>query len=435
MSTKAAEFDITPERAIALLRGAAAPLPTQTIPVAEAAGRILAAALISAVDRPAADDSALDGYACLEADTELADEGRPVRLELVGSAAAGSPFAGTLAGGQAVRVATGALVPHVAPGSGTVGVVGVEHAHEENSEVVLTRPATSAAVRPRGQDLRRGATYLRPGHHLDSAAIGLAAAMGHGSLEVRRRPRLLIIGTGNELYSPGESVPEGGIYESNGVSLAAAARRAGAEVIDVLRVSDDLEELTAVLKAHSRTAAPPDLIVTSGGVSRGRRDMVRDLMLANDRLTFWRVTIRPAGPTMFGAFDGVPLLGLPGNPVSSLVGFLLFGRAYLDTALGRASPLPYFDRFAVRLVGRFEPQVKTVLHRARLETIDGVLHAREFDNQSSGVLRSLVEADVLVVTPPRGAAAAPSSPDAADSPAQTAASPRTGFAIAMRHYL
>lgn len=394
------EYDITPERAIELVSAAASAMPIERLEVAAAAGRVLRADLHSLVDRPAADDSALDGFACRVVDTLAASDESPVNLDLIGAVAAGTPYAGAVAPGQAVRIATGGLMP-----TGADGVIGVEHAEAHRGTVMISRPASGGAVRSRGQDLLAGSRYLRSGARLDSAGIGLAAAMGHEMVPVSRRPRLVIITTGNEVVAPGHTPSLGQLYDANGSALAAAASRAGCDIVAIEYVPDDTRALGAALGNHREGELAVDLIVTSGGVSRGEHDVVRDVLLAEDDLAFWRVAVRPAGPTMFGHFQGVPVLGLPGNPVSSLVGFMLFGRAFVDGALCSSAPLPYFDRLPVRLSGDFSAQVKTVLHRAHLEVnAVGGIEARPFDNQSSGVLRSLVEADALVVTGPRGSA-------------------------------
>ena len=383
------------------MMAAAAPVPSELLGVADAGGRVLRADLASLVDRPAADDSALDGFACRVEDTAGASESAPIELELRGEAPAGAPFSGRLTAGQAVKIATGGLLP-----LGADGVIGVEHAEARAGRVVVRRPAAADAVRPRGQDLRSGSTYLRSGMSLTSAAVGLAAAMGHGEVPVSRRPGVVIVTTGNEVIAPGRAAAgaagPGQLYDANGAALAAAARKAGCQVLSVEYVPDDRAALREALGAHGRSDSPPDLIITTGGVSRGERDVVRDVLTAENEVTFWRVKVRPAGPTMFGRFGGLAVLGLPGNPVSALVGFLLFGRAFIDASLGAAYPLPFHDRLPVKLAGSFPAQNKTVLHRAHLATNAGVLEARPFDNQSSGVLRSLVEADALVITPPSG---------------------------------
>src|SRR5690606_32241301 len=166
------------------------------------------------------------------------------------------------------------------------------------------------------------------------------------------------------------------------------------------------------------------VVVTSGGVSRGERDVVRDAMLGDGDLAFWRVAVRPGGPTMFGLYGGVPLLGLAGNPVSSLVGWLLFGRAFTDTWSGFDGLLPYFDRLTVRPAGPFRAERKTVLYRARLEEREGTLLAVPYQNQSSGVLRALVESDALVVVPGVG-----------DGQAGPSSTPTSLSAIDLRRWL
>jgi molybdopterin molybdotransferase len=362
--------------------------------VEAAHGRVLLEDVRSRADRPTHDDSALDGFACRAADTASATVTDPVILELVGESVAGAPFAGHVARGQAVSVATGALVPE-----GVDAVIGVEHASVVDGEVTVTRPADPKAVRPRAQDLRAGERYLRAGTRLSGAAVGLAAAMGHASVTVARRPRVAILTTGDEVVTSDRALTAGQVYDANGAGLAALVRAAGCEVTVLAHVPDDGGSLARVLDRVASAMPAPDLIVTSGGVSRGERDVVRDAMLSTGQLHFWRVTVRPGGPTMFGRYAGVPLLGLAGNPVSSLVGWLLFGRAFTDTWSGCDSPLPYYDRLPVRPDGPFRAERKTVLYRARLERRDGILVAIQYENQSSGVLRALVESDALVVVP------------------------------------
>lgn len=388
----------------------------ETVPLSSAPGRVLATDLASLVDRPGADDSALDGYACRRADTLAASPTAPVSLDVIGVSHAGSPFDGTVGANQAVRIATGAVVP-----AGVDAVVGVENAvpSAAGDRVLLDAPASPGAVRRRARDLSTGRTYLTRGLVLDAATVGLAAAMGHAELTVARRPRVALLITGDELVAPGRDLGRGEVYDANGPALAALTASAGAELATVQHVRDDdgaleaaIERLVAPGASATRERAPGrgaspgtelggiDLIVTSGGVSRGERDVVRDLMSRRGELTFWRVMVRPGGPTMFGSIAGVPVLGLPGNPVSSIVTFLLFARAYLDTAQGRSAPLPYRDRRPAVADGAFTAGAKEVLHRATVVTRSTALHVTPFEDQSSAVLRSLSESTALVVTPP-----------------------------------
>lgn len=411
-------FDIAPDEAIALVvararRARAAEDRRESVPVAAARGRVLLEDAASLADRPTGNDSALDGFACLAADTATATAADPVHLVLLGASVAGRPFPGTVGRGQAVSVATGALVP-----DGADAVIGVEHAGVVDGRLRVSRPADPQAVRPQAQDLRAGHTYLRAGIRLSSAAVGLSAAMGHAAVTVARRPRVALLTTGDEVVAAGARLSAGQVYDANGAALAALAVAAGCEVTLLEHVRDDGGSLARVLERVTTVEPMPDLVVTSGGVSRGERDVVRDAMLHTGDLEFWRVTIRPGGPTMFGSHGGVPLLGLAGNPVSSLVGWLLFGRAFIDTLTGFDGPLPYYDRIAVRLAGEFKAERKTVLYRARLEQLDGALYATPHANQSSGVLRALVESDALVVVP--GAATAAEATAATTSAAATA---------------
>lgn len=409
---------------------AAAPSPQEErLPVATALGRVLLEDVLSLVDHPNADDSALDGYACRFEDTRDASADRPVRLRLLADAPAGKPWNGRLSPGEAVRIGTGGVVP-----DGADAIVGVEDTHLEAaplsadvrvlddgassgpvddrtpeplaeaddpfaSERVFVHvhaPAHRDAVRRRAQDLREGERYLRRGSLLNAAALGLIVAMGHATVRVARRPRVAIVTTGDEVVQPGTPLRRGQVYGSNGVAVAAMARAAGAEVVAFQHTHDDIPELAQALTA----AGEVDLLVTSGGVSMGPRDVVRDLMLETGEVAFWKVRVRPGGPTLFGRYRGVPLLGLPGNPVSSMVTFLLFGRPFLDAASGADAMPPYHRRVRATALTPFTaPASKDVLARARLAEDRAGRTVHGFANQSSGVLRSMAEANALVLTP------------------------------------
>lgn len=398
--------EVSPATAIDLIVGAARRLPTETVPLELALGRVLARDVHSLTDRPNADDSALDGFACRVADTQLATVERPISLRLVGVSQAGRPYRGTVGPGEAVGIATGAVVPE-----GADAIVGVEDARQVTpatpagsaGRVELRAPAARDAVRRRARDLQKGRGYLRSGQRLDAANLGLAAAMGHAALAVVRRPRLALIVTGDELVAPGGSLGLGDVFDANGVALGALTTAAGADLALITSVGDGLEELASAVEQSAATPGGVDLVITSGGVSRGERDAVRDLLLHSGELLFWRVMVRPAGPTMFGRLGDVPVLGLPGNPVSSVVGFLLFARAFIDTALGSERPVPYRERSVAVAAGAFAAGAKEVLHRARLVADGPLLRAVPFEDQSSAVLRSLTESSGLVVVPPQRA--------------------------------
>lgn len=389
----AASFDISLEEAIGLCAAAAAPTGVEKVPLAAAHRRVLAEDLSSLRDRPEGDDSSLDGYALRRADVVDASEEAPVWLALVGESRPGAPFIEPVLAGQAVRIATGGLLP-----LGPDGIVGVERASDDGRRVTVTAAAASDGVRPRAQDLRAGDVYLRKGLRLDAAGVALAAAMGCAEPLVASRPRVVVVTTGDELRSPGSPLAPGQLFESNGHALAALFTAAGADVNLLPHVGDEVDELDeAVQRALSDSGA--DLIVSSGGVSRGPRDVVRDLLLDRHELEFWRVLVRPAGPTMLARYQDVPWLGLPGNPVSSLVGGLLFGLPMIQTATGDGAPFPFYARSHAQVLSRFTAGHKQMLQRARLVRDGPTLQVERFENQSSGVLRSLTQSDALVVVP------------------------------------
>ncbi len=390
-----ARTPIPPSEAVARVAAEAPTLPSETVAVDDALGRILARDVASLCDHPSVDNSALDGYACRVADTAGAAPRSPVRLRVVGEAPAGRPFAGRVEAGEAVRIFTGAAVP-----AGADGIVPVEASREPGHEpgtVEVERPARGEDIRRRGQDLVDGQVYLTAGRRLDAATLGLATGMGHARLEVRRRPRVALLTTGDEVVDSGAPLQRGQVYDSNGASLAGLLRAAGAEVVRLPRVGDDPAALERALEG----AGEVDLLLTSGGVSMGRYDHVRDLLFGRGTVLFWKVAMKPGGPALFGRLEGLPVLGLPGNPVSSMVVFLVLGRAFLDTALRRSDPLPYLDRRRARAGSAFAAaESKETLARARLRRGPEGLEVHALANQSSGVLRSMTEAGALVLVPP-----------------------------------
>lgn len=389
------QSQISVEEAIGTL-SAAAPAPAQErAPLAGALGRVLAADLPSLVAHPSASDSALDGYACRAEDTLGASRERPVRLRVVGEVAAGRAFAGTVGPGEAVQLYTGAPVPE-----GADAVIRVEDTERQGEAVLLCAPASRADVRPRAQDFDAGEVLLERGQRLDAASLALAAAMGHAEVPVSRRPRVGVLATGDEVLSPGQALRPGQVYDANSAALAALVAAAGAEPVPLERVRDDVDALERALAA----SGPLELLLTSGGVSMGKHDVVRDLLFERGEVLFWKVAMRPAGPVLFGRWRGLPVLGLPGNPVSSVVAFLVLAKAFLNRALGSAEPLPYRRRLAAvageALAGA---GFKEAFLRVRLAEREGVRQATLTGSQNSGVLRSLQLADALAVIPPHRA--------------------------------
>lgn len=384
---------LAPADALGILQQDAPSLGSERVELLDALGRVLAEDLASLCDHPGVDNSALDGYACRVADTAGAREAAPARLRLVGEAPAGRPFEGRVEPGEVVRIFTGAAVP-----DGADGIVPVEASREsEGGWVELLRPARPADIRRRAQDLIDGQVYLERGRRLDAAAIGLAAGMGHATVPVVRRPRVALLTTGDEVVDPGRPLARGHVYDSNGASLMALGQAAGADMLRLPRVSDDADVLERALERVGTV----DLLLTSGGVSMGRYDRVRDLLFDRGAVRFWKVAMKPGGPALYGRLGELPVLGLPGNPVSSMVVFLVLARAFLDAALGRSDPPPYLDRRPALAGTAFRAaSAKEGLPRVRLTHGRDGLVASALTNQSSGVLRSMSEGDALAVVPP-----------------------------------
>ncbi|HEX2864040.1 MAG TPA: molybdopterin molybdotransferase MoeA, partial [Deinococcales bacterium] len=280
---------------------------------------------------------------------------------------------------------TGAAVP-----AGADAIVRVEDTRPAGEGVLVLAPGNPNDIRRRAQDLAAGGVYLNPGRRLGPAEIALAAAMGHARLPVARRPRLGILATGDELTPPGGEIAEGGVFESNSFGLLALAQAAGWDAARLENVPDTLEATRAALDA----AAGFDWLLTSGGVSMGLRDYTRQLLETEGGLAFKRVRIRPGGPVLAGRWRGLPVVGLPGNPVSALVVFQVLLWPAWWAAVGGEGPanasLPAIAAEPLRGTAG-----KLTFARVVLQAEGGRLAARPFRNQSSGVLRSLVESHGL----------------------------------------
>lgn len=382
--------NITVEEALDLVLSLARPIgETQTLSLAEAYGRVLAEDLTSKVNHPDQDDTALDGYAVRQTDTLSATPEQPVRLQIIGEAPAGKPFAGSLNPGEAIQIFTGAPIP-----PGADAIVMVEKTKREGDAVLLLAPASSEDIRRKGDDLQEGQTYLHRGDLLTAGRVGLAAAMGYPSLKVVGKPRVGILTTGDEVVEPGEPLPFGGVYNSNAYSLAGLVIEAGGEPVFLGKATDKVE----VVRSKLLGAGKLDLLLTSGGVSMGEYDVVRHLLEREGTIHFWKVKIQPGGPLLLAQWNGISVLGLPGNPVSSMVTFFLFGRPYVFQLLSR-SDAPY-QTLQATSTSAFKPNPsKKAYRRARLYYQDG-WRVQNTGNQSSGVLRSMSEGNALVVLEP-----------------------------------
>ena len=313
------------EDALAVVLAAFRPLPAEIVGLQAALGRVLAEDLVARVSHPPANVSSMDGYAVHAVD--VAGGAEPATLRLIGRAAAGANFPGTLAAGEAVRIFTGARLP-----AGADAIVIQEHAEERDGTVWVERAATAGRwIRRLGQDFTAGDVLLRTGRRLTSRDVGLAAAMDVPWLAVRRNPRIAVLSTGNELVRPGERRTEAQLVESGGIACAQLLRAWGAEPIPLGIARDDPRDLATMFRA----AHGCDLLITIGGVSVGDLDLVRRVLDADGfEAAFHRVAMRPGKPLLFGRLGAVPVLGLPGNPVSAWVTALLFACPAVGTMLG-----------------------------------------------------------------------------------------------------
>ncbi|MCD2190632.1 molybdopterin molybdotransferase MoeA [Actinomycetospora soli] len=363
-----------------------APTGTETVPLAAARGRVLAADLTSPVSLPPFDNSAMDGYAVLAADLATT----PVTLPVPEDVPAGRVDGPLLAPGTAHRIMTGAAVPE-----GADAVVQVEWTDGglPGATVTIERGVDAGqSVRRAGDDVTAGQVVLTAGTVLGAAQIGLAAAVGAPELTVHRRPRVLVLSTGSELVAPGEPLRHGQIHESNGPMLAAAVEDAGGEARLLRFVPDDVEEFLTTLDAA--LAEPTDLVITSGGVSAGAYEVVKDAFTTRG-IAFTKVAMQPGMPQGAGRYDGrVAVVTLPGNPVSSLVSFEVFVRP----ALRRAAGHPHPDRARVRARTAEElrsPAGRRQFRRGRLDAVAGTV--APVGGAGSHLLAALAQADCLLV--------------------------------------
>jgi molybdopterin molybdotransferase len=355
----------------------------EDVPVAAATGRVLAQDARALVDLPPFASSAMDGYAVRAADT-------PGRLAVRGQSAAGSPYEEELRPGEAVVISTGAVVPE-----GADAVVPVEVAEREDDTVRVEGVRPGAHVRPRGGDARSGEVIGSAGHALRPTQVGALAAVGLGTVVCARRPRVAVLATGSELRAPGEPLGPGEIYESNTALISAQIRSAGGEAILLGPVADDRAETLGALERGLES----DVLITSGGVSVGPHDLVRDaLRELGAAEVFWRVAVKPGKPIAFATRGETLVFGLPGNPVSSLVGFELFVRPALLALQGAAQPQPAFlPGRASSDLPRNDARDELVRARARVEPEGVVLEP--LTGQESHMIARAFPADALVLVP------------------------------------
>ena len=359
------------------------------MPLRSALGRILAAEIVAPHDVPAHDNSAMDGYAvCFDS---LAAEGE-TRLKVVGTAFAGNSFSGLVGKGQAVRIMTGAVLP---AGADTVVVQEVARV-EEASVIVPAGQRQGQNTRRAGEDLARGAVALPAGKRVGPAELGLIASLGIAEVEVRRRLRVAFFSTGDELASIGKPLAPGEVYDSNRYTLHGLLTRLGADIIDMGVVPDQPAALEAALGEAAQVA---DAIITTGGVSVGEADFVKDVLAKLGAVSFWKLNIKPGRPMAFGKVGKAWLFGLPGNPVAVMVSYTQFA---LDALLRMAGldPVPERPLLTVAAANAIKKQPgRREYLRGTVAAVDGQWQVKTTGNQGSGVLRSMSEANCFVVLP------------------------------------
>lgn len=366
-------------------------LAPMEVTLVDARGCRLSVDLSAPSSLPRFDNSAMDGYAVRASDLEGASDQNPVDLPVVGDIAAGDPGGLSVRPGLCVRIMTGAPVP-----PGADAVVPVEWTDGGVAKVRITRaPDVGAHVRHVGEDLKAGELVLAAGTELGAAQLGLLAASGYRSVPVHPRPRVVVLSTGSELVEPGDEVGPGQIVDANGYALTAAATASGAQAYRAGIVRDDARTLLAVLEDHLIQA---DLVITSGGVSVGAYDVVKEVLTRIGTVGFHKVAMQPGMPQGFGVLgpDRVPIFGLPGNPVSALVSFEVFVRPAIRQMLG-ASPHPQLISARLLQDVTGSPLGRRQYLRSRVEIVDGAYAVRLVGGTGSHLLAGMAAADSLVV--------------------------------------
>lgn len=376
------------EEALSRLLADARPLGAETVGPLDAIGRVLAAPLAATLTQPPFDASAMDGYAVRVSDVASV----PARLRVIGEAAAGRGFAGSIGTGEAVRIFTGAPLP-----AGGDAIVIQEDTDRDGDVVIVKSGAVDHAhVRSRGFDFLAGQTLLAPGTRLGARQVTLAAAMGHGAIAVQRKPVVAIMASGDELVLPGETPKPDQIVCSNPYGVAAMVRAAGGEA----RFVGIARDTRASIEEHLAKAAGADILITIGGASVGDHDLIAPVLEANGlKLDFWKIAMRPGKPMMYGRLGDMRMLGLPGNPVSSLICARLFMVPLIERLSGLAARGG--DTLEARAAVDLEANGPRAHYmRATLETApDGVRLVRPVRSQDSSLLSPLAAADCLLVRP------------------------------------
>ncbi len=400
---------LTVEEALQKILNEITELETETVPIMESLGQVLAEDIVSGINVPPLDNSAMDGYAVRSADTIGAGENSPKMLKVIDTVIAGGISQQEVTPGTAIRIMTGAPIP-----KGADSVIQFENTDEEKhkkefpgqpaSQVgVYEETKTGHNIRLHGEDVKRGSTILKKGAVIRPGEIGVMASIGHGMVKVIRRPVVAVLSTGNELVEIDEPLPEGKIFNSNSYSISSLVKRYGG-IPKMLGIARDNE---ADLLEKLKQARDADMLLTTGGVSMGDYDMVKDILARDGQIVFWKVRVKPGKPLAFGKIKGrtkdgkektIPHLGLPGNATSCMVSFELFVRPALLKMMGKkklAKPsVPaVINESVINDAGR------RIYDRAVTEKLDGHYVARLTGPQGSGILTSMALANSLVLIP------------------------------------
>jgi len=383
--------------ALEKILSAFSPGPAESVTLLHAIGRVLAEDIVSTIDLPPFDNSSMDGFALNPADRPVSTD-MPITLKVVADIPAGSQPSFTLIPGQAARIMTGAPVPE-----GADCVVPVEDTNfpyretrERPDQVVIQHfPPAGGNIRPRGQDAKANQPLIKPGRILKPADAALAASLGYASLQMVRQPQVAILSTGDELAAPGTVLEPGKIYESNATLIGGLTAKAGGSPM-LLGIARD-EPGIIQDKLDEAVTSGVDLILTSAGVSVGAFDYVREVIESNGVLNLWRVNMRPGKPLMFGSYKGVPVIGLPGNPVSAFTGFMIFVVPVIERLLNLENPGRTYHKAILEQPIRSDGRES--YFRAVITQGEQRLTARLSAHQGSANLLSIVKANGLLIVP------------------------------------
>jgi molybdopterin molybdotransferase len=382
---------ISIDEAVKMILDSVPPAGTETVPLTEAYGRILAEEIRADSDVPYSDNSAMDGFAVCAESVAGASEESPAELEIVGEIAAGGGAGAEVRPGAAVRIMTGAQAPR-----GADAVVMIEYTETRGGVVLVKAPVKSAAnIRLAGEDIKKNQLLFSAGRKIGAADAGVMASAGYKEIKVGRRPVVGVISTGDEVVEPDEAAGPGKVRNSNSYTLYALALSAGASPRYLGIIPDRREAVEAAFRGAAREC---DVILTSGGVSAGDYDFVKEILGEIGDVRFWKVSMKPGRPIAFGRVEGKPLFGLPGNPVSVMVGFEMFVRPALLKMAGAA------EIFRRRTSARAEHDIadkpeRTKIFRGIATHGAGGATVRTTGSQGSGVLTSMVLANCLIVVP------------------------------------